>query len=320
MNTLWIEKYRPVYIEEIIGQNNIIELIKKMSKFNYIPNMLFYGKPGTGKTSVINTIIKNYYNKNNIFTIMKLDASDDRGINTVRDEIKGFAEKRSLFPNKYKLIILDEADSMTFDAQSALKRIIEKNSKTTKFCFICNYENKIISSIKNRCVNFKFKTISENNVIKKLYEIVKIEKIDISKNALKVIAYNCCGDLRKAINILQSLNYQSKNINIFDIYKILGVPNVTTVEMILDKLIENKISLNQMYDIIKKNIIDKGYSLSLYLKETLKLFVKKIFDLPEHIICYYFSELADLEIKVSKSTFGDLYILNFVCIFKKIEI
>ena len=141
---IWTEKYRPTSFDDMLDQSPIIKIIKSMSGQKYLPNMLFYGKSGTGKTSLINCIINNYY-KNNTFSIIKLDASDDRGINTVRDEIKGFAEKKSFNIKELKLIILDEADSMTVDAQSALKRIIEIHSENTKFCFICNYENKIIS-------------------------------------------------------------------------------------------------------------------------------------------------------------------------------
>ena len=318
MTKLWIEKYRPTCINEVIGQDNIVYLLQKMSENNYLPNMLFYGKSGTGKTSLIHAILKNFYKSNNIFTVMKLDASDDRGINTVRDEIKGFAEKLSLFPNKVKIIILDEADSMTFDAQSALKRIIEKHIDTTKFCFICNYENKIIPAIKNRCINLKFNIIKKELVFDRLKYIAKQEKLIINNSSLDIIATIGEGDLRKSINILQSVNNNKSNISIKKCYKMIGIPSFEKLEYLLDILLENKQSLNSIYTIFKKSIINQGYSLSIYLKQTIKILIdKKLDNISDDKLCYILNELAKLEENVSKTTFGDIYILALICIFKK---
>ena len=172
-NLLWSEKYRPKDIDNIIGQDNIVYSLKKMLENRSFPHLLFHGISGTGKTSVIMALARELYGKNLTFMVMKLDASDDRGINSVREEIKGFAEKITIFNKGIKLIILDEADSMTFDAQFALRRIIEKYSDTTRFCLICNYENKIISAIKSRCANFRFNPIKEDFLIEKLNNIVK---------------------------------------------------------------------------------------------------------------------------------------------------
>ena len=139
-----------------------------MIKSGSFPHLIFYGISGTGKTSTILSICRELYGKNKTLMVMKLDASDDRGINSVRDEIKGFAEKMTINNKGIKLIILDEADSMTFDAQFALRRIIEKYSNSTRFCLICNYDNKIIPAIKSRCANFKFNPINEIFIKKKL--------------------------------------------------------------------------------------------------------------------------------------------------------
>ena len=131
----WIEKYRPQNFSEIISNKQNIIILENMLNDNSLPHLLFYGISGTGKTSTITSLAKKLYKNNVNLMVMKLDASDDRGINTVREEIKGFAEKKSMFQKGVKLIILDEADSMTFDAQFALRRIIEKYSDLTRFCF-----------------------------------------------------------------------------------------------------------------------------------------------------------------------------------------
>ena len=150
----WIEKYRPASLNNIISHNNIIKTLQNMITNKSLPHLLFHGKSGTGKTSTIIALAKKLYGKKFKLMVLTLDASDDRGINAVRDEIKGFAEKSYMFHQGVKLIILDEADAMTWDAQFALRRTIEKYSDTTRFCLICNYENKIIKPIRSRCANF----------------------------------------------------------------------------------------------------------------------------------------------------------------------
>ena len=146
----WIEKYRPKNINDIISHDMNIETIKNLLIGGALPHLLFHGSPGTGKTSTIMALAKEIYGSNVRLMSLKLDASDDRGINSVREDIKGFAEKSNMFQKGVRLIILDEADSMTFDAQFALRRIMEKYSATIRFCLICNYENKIIPAIRSR--------------------------------------------------------------------------------------------------------------------------------------------------------------------------
>ena len=129
--------------------------------------------------------------------VLLLDASDDRGISAVRDEIKGFAEKSHMFHKGVKLIILDEADAMTWDAQFALRRTIEKYSDNTRFCLICNYENKIIKPIRSRCANFHFSPIDELGIYKLLNKIVEKEEINLTKSCVKTISKISRGDLRR---------------------------------------------------------------------------------------------------------------------------
>ena len=229
----WVEKYRPKKIEEIISHDQNIETIKKMLKGNSLPHLLFHGTPGTGKTSLILAIANELYGTSKNLMIMKLDASDDRGINSVREEIKGFAEKINMFCQGVKLIILDEADSMTFDAQFALRRIIEKYSKTTRFCLICNYENKIIPAIRQRCAKFRFSPINSLHIQKKISEICEKENLNYDTNVLETISYLSRGDLRKSINFLQSLSLHTNHITLDICYKIAGVPSILEVKEIM---------------------------------------------------------------------------------------
>ena len=314
----WVEKYRPHSINEIISHDQNIETIKKMLQGGSLPHLLFHGTPGTGKTSLILAIANELYENSKNLMIMKLDASDDRGINSVREEIKGFAEKVNMFSQGVKLIILDEADSMTFDAQFALRRIIEKYSKTTRFCFICNYENKIIPAIRSRCANFRFSPISPIHIQKKLSYICEKENLSYEENVLETISLLSRGDLRKSINFLQSLSLQSNNLTLELCYKIAGVPSIEEVSDILTTLLNNKIDYNSANKKIDSLIKSNGYSLSIVLKELVSyLLSNKVKNLEANKLAIYLSEIADLENRVTKSTFGDIYMSGLVGIFKK---
>lgn len=311
----WIEKYRPKNINDIISHDQNIQTIKQLILNSSLPHLLFYGCPGTGKTSTIMAVAKEIYGNNIKLMVMKLDASDDRGINSVRDDIKGFAEKTNMFQKGVKLIILDEADAMTFDAQFALRRIIEKYSESVRFCLICNYENKIISAIRSRCANFRFNNIDNKYIINKLKEIILLEKLDIDENAIEVIATLAKGDLRKAINLLQTISMQNKKITVEDCYDIACIPQKDEITYILSLLFDEKISFNYSYEKIIDIIKTKGYSLSIILKELIIIIInnlEKYNNMPQII-----SDLSDLENMVNKSTFEDIYISTLIGIFKK---
>ena len=318
----WVEKYRPQKIDEIISHDRNIETIKKMLEGRSLPHLLFHGTPGTGKTSLILAIANELYGNQKNLMVMKLDASDDRGINSVREEIKGFAEKVNMFQKGIKLIILDEADSMTFDAQFALRRIIEKYSRTTRFCLICNYENKIIPAIRSRCANFRFSPISSHHVEKKLEVICKKENLDYEQNVLLTISLLSKGDLRKSINFLQSLSLQSSHITVEMCYKLAGVPSLTEVIDIMNTLLDPTIDYNNTTDKVNKFIKFQGYSLSTVLKEIISYLLSNA-DLMSKIdsdrLANYFSDMSDLENRVTRSTFGDIYMSGLVGIFKKYD-
>ena len=309
----WIEKYRPKKIDDIIGHKQNIDTIKKLLENESLPHLLFHGSPGTGKTSMILAIATKIYGKNIRLMVLKLDASDDRGINSVRDDIKGFAGKTNMFQKGIKLIILDEVDAMTFDAQFALRRIIEIYSTTVRFCLICNYENKIIPAIRSRCANFRFSNIDNDNICLKLEQIVQSEKLICENGVLDVIARISKGDLRKAINLLQSVCMNSDNITIKLCFDLSGIPSIDEIKKILNILTDKTIEFNESYEIITK-IINYEYSLSILLKELILEIINH--DNLDNMI-QIIIDLADLEKMVTKSTFGTIYITALIAIFKK---
>ena len=311
---IWIEKYRPDCIDDIVGQDKNISIINKMIEGGSFPHLLLHGKSGTGKTSTIMSIANKLYGKNKPFMMIRLDASDDRGINTVREEIKGFAEKMTPFNTGIKLIILDEADSMTFDAQFALRRIIEKYSDDTRFCIICNYMNKIIAPIKARCVNMRFYPIDKTIIVDRLKYICNNEKLKYEKNSLESIATISNGDLRKAINILQSLSMMNKKICIDSCYNSAGIPPPKLIAELYKVLINKENNFELCHDYIYKNIIMEGYTLSFIIQELNKIILTS--DMCDNTI-RYIEELAELEYNVSQSIFDEMYMIGLIAIFKK---
>jgi replication factor C subunit 3/5 len=310
----WIEKYRPLNFNKIISNEQNLTILKNMILGGSLPHLLFHGTSGTGKTSTIMALAKELYGNNIKLMVMKLDASDDRGINSVREEIKGFADKKNMFQKGVKLIILDEADSMTFDAQFALRRIIEKYSESTRFCLICNYENKIIPAIRSRCANFRFNPINKNDIINTLTEISKNENLNIIDNSLNIIADLSNGDLRKAINLLQSISMKSNNITPLICYETSGLPTKEEISTIYDNLNNIKLNFKEIYNNINHIIKNNGYSLDIVLKElTLKIIENGNLNNKAQIL----SDLSDLENKITKSIFTDIYISALIAIFIK---
>lgn len=211
----WIEKYRPQKLDDLTQDSTLIDLFRNSIKSGNITHFLFYGPPGTGKTSAILAIGREIFKEHFPTRVIEFNASDDRGINAVREKITNHAKKfvttemcqdgTSVPP--YKIIILDEADSMTDEAQDALRVIIEKYSSVTRFCFICNYITKITDAIKSRCSTVYFKKLDYDCMLNKLNGILKKESVQLSNRVLDTVIAVSGGDMRKAIMYLQNLKY-----------------------------------------------------------------------------------------------------------------
>lgn len=276
----WIEKYRPKKLTDIVFQDEAVSAFNGILKTGETPHLLLYGPPGTGKTSIILALAKELYGEDFYRSrVLELNASDDRGINQVREKIKKYASQVSTRnPNKdfkcppYKLIILDEADHMTQDAQHALRRIIEDFSKQTRFCIICNYITKIIEPLASRCVKFRFKEIPQERQYKKLEDICSTEGISYNKESLTALIDVCEGDLRKSTNLLQTVSKVYKKIESTELVNdIAGVVPKRTVTSIMSKVMTSDID-NVIKDI--EAVINEGYSgaqvLNTYFKEILE--------------------------------------------------
>ena len=204
----WIEKFRPERLDDIVDHKDKIKTLRNLISKDQLTHMIFYGTPGTGKTSTILACAREMYGEDYRRYILELNASDERGIETVRKSIPDFVKISS---SRIKLVILDEADAMTNDAQSALRRIIEIYSKSARFCLICNDINKIITGLQSRCTLFNFGNLSPDQIKIKLVEIIAKENIKISDEAVDHLI-NISKDFRQILNTLQCLNSFSDDV------------------------------------------------------------------------------------------------------------
>lgn len=204
------EKHRPKNLDEIKGQPEVVESIKRMLKRDDLPHMLFLGPPGCGKTSMAECITRSLFGENWRNYYIELNASDERGIDTIRDTVKRIARMKGR-----RILFLDEADNMTTDAQQALRRIMEKTTGTI-FILSGNMEHKIIDAIKSRCAIFRFKRLKDEDVLRRLLEVCKDEGIEITKEGKEgfiALVKESKGDLRKALNMLETMISEGKEIS-----------------------------------------------------------------------------------------------------------
>ena len=215
----WVEKYRPETLKDVIGQEENVARLQSYVKNRNAPNMLFSGSAGVGKTSAAVALAKELFGKEFERNFLELNASDERGIDVVRNTIKNFARTLA-FNSEFKIIFLDESDALTSDAQQALRRTMEKYTKTCRFILSCNYSSRIIEPIQSRCVVFRFKPLASKDMEARLQEIVKVEKLKVDKKSLEAVTYVSMGDMRKAVNVLQAASSLDKSISEETVFKV----------------------------------------------------------------------------------------------------
>jgi replication factor C subunit 3/5 len=264
-NLPWIEKYRPTVLEEILDHKQIIKSIQQMIREGKFQHMLFFGPPGSGKTSVIVSAAKQFYEDSFPYMVLEINASSGRGIDVVRERILKFVSSNTVFQNQFnksqrklpKLVILDEADALTSDAQNALRIIIEKYTKNARFCLICNTIAKIMSAIQSRCTKLKFTPIAEKHMRAKIKNVCKMESIKITEDGINTIIEKSHGDLRFILNTLQSFPTTDTELDSDYINCQLGYPTKENITYIY-KIVSGKDFSKSVYEIrtfMKENSI-----------------------------------------------------------------
>jgi replication factor C subunit 3/5 len=324
----WTEKYRPANFNDIISHEHIINTLRNFIKNKCVPHLLFYGPPGTGKTSTITVCAKELYGKYYGFMVMELNASDDRGIEVVRNRIKKFVAAQGVFfgsnaeerKNIFKLVILDETDAMTGDAQAILRKVVEEYTANTRFCLICNYIQKIIPALQSRCTRFRFSPLIDSKVRKMIIQVGKLENIQITKSGLETIIKRSRGDMRKVLNILQSTNMAYDVINEKNVNNCVGCPQKAHMKKIINLLIDD--SFKDAYNKINKLKITHSLSLCDIISELHDILFDHILGNNNNIIITkdqsstILDKLREIEFNKSVISTDDIQLSAVVGIFK----
>ncbi|XP_038647027.1 replication factor C subunit 5 isoform X1 [Scyliorhinus canicula] len=312
-NLPWVEKYRPQTLDDLISHQDILNTIQRFISEDRFPHLLFYGPPGTGKTSTILASAKCLYKDKELNSmVLELNASDDRGIDIVRGPILNFSSTRTIFKKGFKLVILDEADAMTQDAQNALRRVIEKFTENTRFCLICNYLSKIIPALQSRCTRFRFGPLSPEQMIPRLEFVIKEENVNITTDGLKAIVTLSNGDMRRSLNILQSTNMAYDKVSEDTVYTCTGHPLKSDIANILDWM------LNKDFTTAYRNIMElktlKGLALHDILTE-IHTFVHRV-DLPPSVRIHLLIKMADIEYRLASGTSEKIQMSSLIAAFQ----
>lgn len=265
-NNILIEKYRPSKLDEVIGQNEIIRRLKRYVKNKNLPHLLLSGSAGTGKTCSVIAMAKELYGNEWQSNFMEINASDDRGIDVIRNKVKNYAgtkpmgDMNDMNDIQFKIVFLDESDALTSDAQGALRRTMERYTNSCRFVLSCNFPAQIIEPIVSRCAVYQFKKIEPKSIIERIKYIAIQEKYTIQQEALEAISYASDGDLRKAVGMLETsiltVDEKTKTITINDIYNVSYI-EPKTIENIIKKALVGEFFVSS---ILIENLLHNGLS------------------------------------------------------------
>ena len=297
-----------------MAHEDIVSILTKLIDNDNLPHLLLYGPPGTGKTSTIVAAAKRMYGAKAYSSMaLELNASDARGIDVIRNEIKEFAGTRQLFNKGVKLVILDEADAMTNDAQFALRRVIEKYTKNARFCLICNYVSKIIPALQSRCTRFRFAPLSRDQIRDRLVEVAQAEKCNTTDDGIESILALSGGDMRRVLNLLQSTAMANDVVDAKSVYLTSGAPLPEDMRSILDLLFNS--GFNNAYEKISRMCAIKGYALADVLQD-LTIMVTAL-DLPDGALAEILDGMSNVEHRLAFGTDEKLQTASLVGVYVK---
>lgn len=273
-NEIWTEKYRPSNFEEILGQEEIVKRVQNLTKSMNIPHLLFAGPAGTGKSSLALVIVKELFGSTWKDNYLELNASDTRGIDVIRQEVKNFARTKSLGAVPFKVIFLDEADALTREAQQALRRTMENFTNTCRFILSVNYSSKVLDPIQSRCAIFRFKLLERKDIFRKIKEIAEKEKISVDEKSMIALYEDSEGDCRRVINLLQSTASISTNITEDLVNTIVSSAKPADIRVVLEY------ALSGDFIKAKEKLLEVMLRESISGQDVIKSIQKEIWNMP----------------------------------------
>ncbi|CUG89564.1 replication factor subunit 3, putative [Bodo saltans] len=325
----WVEKYRPSTLEDVVAHEEILSTLRKLMDTNNMPHLLFYGPPGTGKTTTVKACAAYLYGRDRIrANVLELNASDDRGIDVVRNQIKEFSSTSSIFsgafarkppavavdqqagvegaaapaPPKpatsFKLVVLDEADQMSNEAQAALRRVIEKYTRNVRFCILCNHVNKVIPAVQSRCTRFRFAPVKKAQMVPRLMFIAQQENIPCDEAGIAAAYKLSNGDLRRCLNMIQAAALSHEKITEDSVYQSTGNPTPKDIQSMLE-IMCSKDYTSAMED-VQLLVQAKGASVVDIVREMYPLVMRM--GIPQECHCFILTKMADLEFYMASGT------------------
>ncbi len=294
LEEVWLEKYRPGKLEDVLGQDHVVKRLKGYADSGQVPHLLFAGPAGIGKTTCAIAMAKDLFGENWEQNFQELNASDDRGINTVRTKIKDFARTAPLGGASFKIIFLDEADNLTSDAQAALRRTMERYAGTCRFILSCNYSSRIIDPIQSRCTVFRFRPIPEEAIREMVDRVAKNEELSLTEDAYESIIYIADGDMRRAINTLQMAASISSDIDADIIYETSTAAKPEEVEDMVALALEAEFL--DARDKLDTLLVDQGLSGEDIVKQVHKIVLEA--GVPDDLKVRLIDRLGDTEYRL----------------------
>jgi len=274
ISKIWTEKYRPRKFNEVVGQDEIVQRIESLTNSLNIPHLLFAGPAGTGKSTLALIIVQELFGVDWRDSYLELNASDERGINIVREKVKNFARTKAIGKVPFKIIFLDEADALTPEAQQALRRTMENYSATCRFILSCNYSSKIIDPIQSRCALFRFKLLEKKAIEKVLNKIAQGEDLTITPEAAEMLYEGSEGDCRRSINLLQSSASISPSINTDLVSTVISNTKPKDIKVVLDYALAGDFQKS------REKLLDVMLKESISGQDVVKSIQKEIWNLP----------------------------------------